>query len=337
MAPLALALAALLLLPASGLARQDAEALRMRGIELGFNLDHAEAVAVFRESIAADPNHLAGYRLVAAALWTHALFQAGAVTAGDFTGEAGSSFRRPASSDLESAVAEVKRRADALAKSHERRGSRPDVDTAFQVGAAYRLLCSYAVTTDGSQWQGLTTARRAYREHERVLALDPRRADAGLTVGLYRYWVSTQRIWSRVIARVAGLDNDRDQGIRLVEAAAAHESADQASAMFSLIVIYNQTRRYADALRVIGELQRRFPRNRLLWLEEGITALRAGTPSIARTALEHGIQMLEHDPRPRAPGELARWRYHYGVSLSRLGQHELAAEQFRLADGDKGK
>ena len=318
MAPLAFALAALLLLPFSALARQDAGALRMRGIELGFNLDHAEAIAAFRESIAADPNHLAGYRLVAAALWTNTLLQSGAVTVADFTGESGSAFRRRPGHELQLAVREVQRRAEALAERHERRRSRPDVDTAFQLGAAYRFLCSYAATIDGSQWQSLTTARRAYREHERVLAIDPSRADAGLTVGLYRYWVSTQPIWSRVIAKVAGLDNDRDNGIRLVEAAAAHESADQASAMFSLIVIYNQTGRYEDALKVIGELQRRFPRNRLLWLEAGTTALRAAKPLVAREALEHGLQMLAADPRPKAPGELARWQYHLGVASGAL-------------------
>ena len=54
-------------------AKRTAGALRSRGLELGFNLDHAEALAAFRAAIAADPEDPAAYLLTAAALWTHAL------------------------------------------------------------------------------------------------------------------------------------------------------------------------------------------------------------------------------------------------------------------------
>ena len=41
--------------------------------------------------------------------------------------------------------------------------------------------------------------------------------------------------------------------------------------------------------------------------------------------------MLETDTRPLAFGELARWRYHYGVSLARLHQADAAHQQFSAA------
>ncbi len=69
--------------------------------------------------------------------------------------------------------------------------------------------------------------------------------------------------------------------------------------MFTLIVIYNREARYDDALRVIGELQRRYPRNRLLWLEAASTALRASRPADARRAIE------EDGPGSRGIGGLA--------------------------------
>jgi predicted Zn-dependent protease len=59
---------------------------------------------------------------------------------------------------------------------------------------------------------------------------------------------------------------------------------------------------------LIKELQQRYPRNRLLWLEEGNTLLRAGRAADATAALEEGLARLARDARPRAPGEESRWQ-----------------------------
>src|SRR5262249_30242653 len=112
-----------------------------------------------------------------------------------------------------------------------------------------------------------------------------------------------------------------ESGVRLVEAAARHPSDVRPNALFTLILIYNRERRYDDALRVIRELQERYPRNRLLWLEAGDTLLRAGRPAHARAALEQGLARLAIDPRPRALGEEARWRDAYAASLARLKEN----------------
>src|SRR6202022_5082270 len=110
----------------------------------------------------------------------------------------------------------------------------------------------------------------------------------------------------RLLARLAGFGGDRERGLRLVEDAARYASDTQANALFTLILLSNREARYDDALRVIGELQKRFPRNRLLWLEDGSTELRAGRPDQAKAALEEGMERLSRDPRPRAFGEDAR-------------------------------
>lgn len=334
--PAAVVLAGIALLSGPQASRPTADELRARGLELSFNLDHAESLAVFREAIAADPDNLAGYRLLTAALWSDALFRQGSISTGDFMGETEEPFRaRQSNVDLEQAASELRRRADALSASSRRDGSIRDAETAYQIGAAYRLLSALAGSIGGSQWRSLGIARRAYQEHQRVLAIDPTRHDAELTVGLYRYYVSMMPVWSRLVAKVAGLDGDRDGGVRLVVQAASNEGPAQAYAQFSLIFIYNQQARYEDALAVIARLQQRFPRNRLLWLEAANTELRAGRAADARRSIESGLRMLDTDSRPRAFGELARWQYFYGVSLAQLNQVEAANQQFRAArDGD---
>ena len=164
-----------------------------------------------------------------------------------------------------------------------------------------------------------------------MLELDPSRKDAALTVGMYRFLVSRLPAWSRIAARVAGFDSDAAGGVRLIEDTAANDGPAQANAMFSLIAIYNQLERYDDALKMIRDLQRRFPRNRLLWLEAAMTELRAGRAADARLSLERGLQVVAAETRPLAFGELARWRYLYGVSLARLQHADAAAQQFRAA------
>ena len=85
--------------------------------------------------------------------------------------------------------------------------------------------------------------------------------------------------------------------------------------------MYSREERYDDALRVVGQLQREYPRNRLLWLEAGSTALRAGRAGEARRQLESGLLKLSQDPRPRGFGEEARWHLYYGAALVAL--HEV--------------
>jgi tetratricopeptide (TPR) repeat protein len=298
-------------------------ALRARGQALGYNLDRDAAIASFREAIAVDPTHPAPYRLTAATVWINMLFQQGSVTADDYLGQARSNLqRRPAPAALDAIFHEHLNRALALAEQQCRASC--SADGHFQLGAVYSYQATYAATVEGSLLGSLRAARRAYAEHERVLALDPARKDAGLIVGMYRYGVSSLSLPSRLMARLVGFGGGRDRGLKMVEEAAAYPSDVQTNARFALIVIYNREGRFDDALRVIGDLQAQFPRNRLLWLEAGSTALRAGRPGVARQFLEHGLAMLDGDARPRAFGEMARWRYQHGAALVALRDRAAA-------------
>ena len=303
--------------------------LRARGLELGFNLDYPEALATFREAIAADPGDATAYRMAAASLWVSQLFQQGAVTADDFMGQARATIaKKTPPADVAAAFSEYSNKAVAIAEKRLRENPR-DADAHFQVGAAAGFRASYATTVEGRVLGGLGPARRAYAEHKRCMELDPSRKDAGLIVGLYLYGVSALSAPMRLLARIAGFGSGRAQGLRLVEEAAAYPSPSQTNARFTLILLYNRDGRHLDAMRVIEQLQARYPRNRLLWLEAGSTALRAGRATASLAALDEGFAKLARDPRPRAFGEEARWRYHRGAALLALRQAEAAERELR--------
>ena len=305
--------------------------LRHRGLEYGYNLDYAEALTAFQQAIAADDNDATAHRLTAAALWMTVLFQQGNVTAEDYLGQAREKvFRTPPPADLAASFNAHIDRAIEIADARVR-ANPLDADAHFQLGAASGLRASFVGTVEGRVFGALGPARRAYKEHERCLELDPRRKDAGLIVGLYRYGVSQLSLPRRVLANLAGFSGGRADGIRLVEEAAAYPSDIQANARFSLIIIYNREGRHADALRVIRQLQASYPRNRLLALEAGSTALRAGQPAEALHAIDEGWRLAAHDSRPRAYGEEARWRFYRGAALAALDRPDAAEQELRTA------
>jgi tetratricopeptide (TPR) repeat protein len=84
-------------------------------------------------------------------------------------------------------------------------------------------------------------------------------------------------------------------------------------------------------LHVIRQLQARYPRNRLLALEAGSTALRAGRPAEALQAIDDGRRLSAHDSRPRAFGEEARWHYYRGAALHALERLPDAQAELRAA------
>jgi tetratricopeptide (TPR) repeat protein len=308
-----------------------AAALRAQGLERGYNLDHAEALAAFRDAIAADPEDPAPYRLLAAATWITLLFEQGVITVDDYLGQARANLSRSAPTAALDATFHDSLQ-HALSLSEQRLADHPtDADAHYQVGAAFGFLASYTATIEGRVLGSLGAARRAYHEHERVLELDPRRKDAGLIVGMYRYGVAALPAPLRLMAHLAGFGGGRERGLRMVEEAARYPSDVQPNALFTLVLMYNREARYDAALRVIGELQQRYPRNRLLWLEAGNTALRAGHPAEAKAALQEGLARLSRDARPRAVGEEARWRGAYGTALVALKEIQPAEQELRAA------
>ena len=311
-----LATAAVLVLALSSpvAANPASDALRARAFEAGYNLDHDEALTLFQQAIAADPTDSAAYRGLASIIWSNLIFRRGAVTVDHYLGRVS----RP-NVELTQPPPELARRfhenvsrALELAETQARANPR-DPDARYDVGAAMGLVASYTATVEGRMLAAFKAARRAYHEHEEVLRLDPQRKNAALTVGMYRYVVSAFSLPVRWMANLAGFDGGKERGLQMIEDAAAYDGDVQIEARFLLVVLYNRERRYDDALRIIGLLQKQFPRNRLLWLEAGATALRAGRAAQAAQSLDDGLERFGADKRPRMPGEESLWFYKRGA------------------------
>jgi hypothetical protein len=82
---------------------------------------------------------------------------------------------------------------------------------------------------------------------------------------------------------------------------------------------------------VLDSLHRQFPRNRLVLLEAGATATRAGRAAEAETLLTTGMAMLAAESRPKIPGEDALWHYKRGAARVLLGRADDALSDLRAA------
>jgi tetratricopeptide (TPR) repeat protein len=334
----AIALAGILAAPPAARANAASIALRARAADEFYNLDRDQALATYREAVAADPQDAGAYRGLAATLWLGITFRRGNMTVDDYLGKAARPNVRmpPPPADAAAAFHAALDQALALSRARIAVNDR-DPDAQYQLGAAVGLRASYAATVDGSVLGAFRSAREAYDAHEKVLDIDPGRKDAGLIVGTYRYVVSALALPLRWVAYAAGFGGGREKGLQLIEGAAAYPGENQADARFALILLYNREKRYDDALRQLAQIRERYPRNRLAWLESGSTCLRAGRPADAERFLAEGIARWAADPRARMFGEQALWQYKIGAAQAALGQSAAAEQSLRQAVSLEGR
>ena len=327
-------MAALVAWPSVVVANPESTRLRVHAYELALNLDYDEATREMEAAAKADPNDPAAERGLASIPWLLISFRRGAATVDQFLGgvtRQDVALREPPA-DLASRFKTHIQRATQLSEALLRQKPR-DVDAHYQVAATIGLEASYIATVEGRIIGAFRAARRAYDEGETVLELDASRKDAGLIVGTYRYVVSLMSLPLRMMAYVAGFGGGKERGLQMVEEAAGFASESQPDARFALVLLYNREGRYADAARQIAELQRRYPRNRLLWLEAGATALRAGRAAEAESHLNTGLRMLAADKRQRMFGEEALWYAKRGAALVALRRLDQAEVDLRRAIG----
>jgi Flp pilus assembly protein TadD len=125
-----------------------------------------------------------------------------------------------------------------------------------------------------------------------------------------------------MFAYMMGFGGDKARGIALVEAA-LRAPQSRVEATFALVLIYSREGRHAEAVNLLRTLSAEYPRNRILVLEQGAACLRAGRQAEGEALLTRGLDMFEHDPRPKIPGERALWLYKRG--LARMNQGHLMA------------
>jgi tetratricopeptide (TPR) repeat protein len=257
------------------------------GFDHFYNLEYEQAIAAFEKEIReapADPN---GYNHLAQGLLFREMLRAGALESELVTG-ANPFLRRD---KLEPPVAVQQRFLWAIAQAKEKAQARLDRD-ARDFRARYAMCVAYGfqgnwgflVTKEYlSALQALTISRKLCNQ---VVEQNPAFVDARLVEGLHDYVVGSLPLYMRAIGFLAGFRGDKEGGIRTLREVAAKGTHNRTDAKVILGVIYRRERRPDDAIPLVEDLIRRYPRNYLFRLELGQMWADSGDGAKALAAID---------------------------------------------------
>ena len=170
-------------------------------------------------------------------------------------------------------------------------------------GALYALGISYGVRSDYNwvvkkAWRdSLKDATAARRLHNRITELEPNNVDARLVQGLHDYIVGSLPWGWRMMGFLVGIHGDREKGIRTVQDVATNGRFNRVDAEIFLGALYRRENQPRQAIPLIGDLIRRFPRNFLLRLELSQMYSMAGDKPHALEAAEEVARLkASHAP-----------------------------------------
>jgi tetratricopeptide (TPR) repeat protein len=154
----------------------------------------------------------------------------------------------------------------AISEAERLTDTNPDSAQAwFYLGAAYGVRAQFRV----HRVERLAAARdgkRIKESLERALTLDPTMHDAEFGLGMYRYYAGVAPAYLRFLRFLLLLPGgDREDGLRQLERAATRGVLVRGEALYQIQILYLwYEKKWPQALEIIRDLQKRYPRNPLL-------------------------------------------------------------------------
>ena len=233
-----------------------------------YNLEFDEALQEFEREAAANGSSPAALNHLAQANLYRAMMRAGALESELVTG--GNSFLRRET--VNPTPQEQKQFDDCIARSMElsrkRISANPkDIEATYLLGVAHGLRANYNFLVRKAWIDALRDATEARRLHNRVTQMDPSRIDPQLVQGMHDYVVGCLQWTYRWVGFIIGFRGDKEKGIETIRLVAEKGERNRYDAQIALAVIYRRERRPAEAVPLMIELIRRFPRNYIFRLE----------------------------------------------------------------------
>jgi len=274
------------------------DSLAAEGFDHFYNLEYDQAIADFEKAIAQNPNSPDLHNHLAQSLVFREMYRNGALES-ELVSGANSFLRRP---KMNPAPETEKRLLDELAKamalSQARLAKNPnDTGAMYALGISYGLRSNYYWVVKKAWHDSLKDATAARRLHNGITELEPNNVDARLVQGLDDYIVGSLPWEWRMLGFLVGIHADREKGIATVQDVARNGNLNRVDAEFFLGALYRRENRPRQAIPLVADLIRRFPRNFLLRLELSQMYSIAGDKTHALDAAEEVAQLkTSHAP-----------------------------------------
>jgi tetratricopeptide (TPR) repeat protein len=303
-----------------------------RGLDHFYNLEFDRAISIFTGLTSQFPREARFQNNLAQAVLFRAMLKAGALESELVTG--GNSFLRR---EKMSPTPEEQRLFDgavnaAMKLAQARLDKDPDDRLGlYDMGVAYGLRANYNFLVRKAWMDSLRDATTGRKLHSRLSELEPAMVDAELMQGAHDYVVGSLPWYYKFLGFLAGIRGDKDKGIATLQRVAQKGERNRADAAILLATIYRRERRAADAVPLLKDLIRQFPRNYLLRLELAQMYSDLGEKETALEAIAE-VERMKFADLPAA-----KIHYFRGNLLFWYDDFELAAESLRKATAEADK
>ena len=244
------------------------DTLVSKGFNHFYNLEFDQAIAEFHAAADREPDDPNRWNHLAQATLYRAMYRSGELESQLVSGS--NPFLRREKVNLtpdeDKTFHEAIDRALAISRSRLRQNYN-DARALYSLGIAYGLRANYNFSVRKAWLDALRDASDARKAHLRACRLEPGNIDARLIPALFDYVTGSLPIGYRILSFLGGYRGDRERGIRELETVAREGESNRVDAQVLLAAVYRRERRAQEAIPLLQNLIREFPRSYLLSFE----------------------------------------------------------------------
>ncbi len=303
-----------------------------------YNLEYDLAQKTLEDWLAQHPNDLHAQHGLATVILHREMFQQG-VLASHIYGDLGSMFRTGRisySPEFQKKLFEVLGKTQALAEGRLK-ANPDDQEALYWAGATHATRAVFYFTLAKSYLAALHEATEARKEHAQLLKINPSFTDAWLVVGINDYVAGSLPWYYKMFASLAGYHGNRAHGIAEVQRVAARGNWAKDDALLVLAVLYRREKMYPQAMQILQDLARSYPRNFLVERQMAAIYQEAGDLRSAARIYDDLVAKRE----TRQPGytqmPAASILFEAAKIHARLGETDIALARYQEAAALPGR
>jgi len=196
-----------------------------------------------------------------------------------------------------------------------------DKNAYFARGYAHGMHAAFITLVDHSFISAAHQGLDAKNDSEHALEIDPGYADAKMAIGIQQFAVASLPRILRIMVGIAGVNGNKEKGLRLLREAAAQGVVTPIESRTALSLFLRHEGRYPEALTVERGLAQEFPHDYLFRLEVANITKDGGNGPAAIAAYKAILADAQK------PGYFYEPRLHmtyFGLADTQRGQNDIA-------------
>lgn len=253
----------------SKLTFRPADPLNPAAFQHFYDMYYEKAIQEFTQVSQRHPDDPDAVNHLLTAVLFRELDRIGALNTGDYSSDSFINAKhRPADPKTCDEIKQLASKAQAMEEKRLQANPK-DVAALYSRGVTRAQFATYTALIEHAWFSALRNAVGARHDHERVLELDPKNADAKLIVGAHNYVIGSLPWGIKAATSVVGLGGNKEKGLQYLHEAAEGNSETSIDAKVILVVFLRREGRLDESLQILRALVPQYPHNVLFAIEEG--------------------------------------------------------------------